>query len=190
MKIISQSVLQPCSILQWYGHRQKGDLVGAFCSHPNLDPSFSAPFISSSHGLRAGRGRNTVALMGVQIQLKPSDQLSFFSVRDLCSAAVPITDKVRCPVEREAAWFKLWGQNQPLSLNPLSWEDSRHSSQGHHSDPEQPVAAIRRKEQRGHTELSFAASSHCRSSTLFEAGASAAPERSSSLTPKQQEILF
>lgn len=128
--------------------------------------------------------------MGVQIQLKPSGQLSFFSVRDLCSAAIPITDKVCCPVEREAAWFKLWGQNQPLLLNPLPWEDSHHSSQGHHRDPEQPVAAIRRKEQRGHTELAFEAFSHCRSSNLFEAGASAAPECSSSLTPKQQEILF
>lgn len=91
MKTNSQSVLQPCGILAWHGHSQRGDYVGALCSHPNLGPSFSAPFTSSSHGWRGSRGRNTLALMGVPIHLKPSGQLSFFSARDLCSAAVPIT---------------------------------------------------------------------------------------------------
>lgn len=104
---------------------------------------------------------------GSQIHLKPSGRLSFFSVKDLYSAAVTITDKMHGLVERDAVWFKLWGQTQPLSLNPPPRQDSNHPSQGHHGDPEQPVAAIGREEQRGHTELVFAAFSHCRSSALF-----------------------
>lgn len=101
------------------------------------------------------------------MHLKPSGQLSFCSVRDPCSAAVPITEKMHGPVERDAARCKLCGQSQPPSPNPLPWEDSNHPSQGHHTDPEQPVAAIRREEQRGHTVLAFAAFSHHRSSALF-----------------------
>lgn len=128
MKIVSQSVLQPCGISPLHGRSQRGDFVGALCSHPNL--GLSAPFPSSSHSWRGGRGRNTLALMGIQIYLKPSGQLSFCSVREPRSAAIPITDKMYGPVQGDTAWFKLWGQTQPLSPNRPPWEDSNHPSRG------------------------------------------------------------
>lgn len=67
--------------------------MGAVCSHPNLDPSFSAPFTFSSHGYRGVRWKNMLALVGVQIHLKPSCQLS--SVRKT-PARLPSPLQTRC----------------------------------------------------------------------------------------------